>query len=283
MGRANYSYNSKYNITASARTDGSSLFLNDIWGVFPAVSVGWNLAKEDFIAKNAPWLNKFGLRASYGATGTNRIESISSTSLTNSYNPGYSVLSTTSTITGAGSGSVVTAFQVPSVYSNPDLTWETTWQKNLGLDIALLKNRLNLSVDVYESKTDNLLLIDSNLPSTGSTFSWLNVGSLQKRGMEIELSTTNINTKNFNWSTSANYSSNRNKLLDFGSLNEKISNNTTSTTGTTSSYSDVYQTKVGQPLIQMYGYVTDGVWNSQQEITDSKLTTTITNGIQVGG
>lgn len=283
MGRANYSYNSKYNITASARTDGSSLFLNDIWGVFPAVSVGWNLAKEDFIAKNAPWLNKFGLRASYGATGTNRIESISSTSLSNSYNPGYSVLSTTSTITGAGSGSVVTAFQVPSVYSNPDLTWETTWQKNLGLDITLLKNRLNLSVDVYESKTDNLLLIDSNLPSTGSTFSWLNVGSLQNRGMEIELSTTNINTKNFNWSTSANYSSNRNKLLDFGSLNEKISNNTTSTTGTTSSYSDVYQTKVGQPLIQMYGYVTDGVWNSQQEITDSKLTTTITNGIQVGG
>ncbi|WPR71013.1 TonB-dependent receptor [Flavobacterium sp. NG2] len=283
MGRANYSYNSKYNLTASVRTDGSSLFLNDKWGVFPAVSVGWNIAKENFIANNASWLNKFGLRASYGATGNNRIESISTTNLTNSYNPGYSVLTTTSTITGAGSGSVVTAFQVPSVYSNPDLTWETTWQKNFGLDIGLLKNRLNLSFDIYESKTDNLLLLDSNLPSTGSTFSWLNVGSLQNKGLEIELSTTNINTKNFNWSTSANYSTNRNKLLNFGSLNEKISNNTTSTTGTTSSYSDVYQTKVGQPLIQMYGYVTDGVWKSAQEITDSGLTTTITNGIQVGG
>jgi TonB-linked SusC/RagA family outer membrane protein len=287
MGRANYSYDGKYNLTASVRTDGSSLFLNNKWGVFPAVSVGWNIAKENFIADNADWLNKLGLRASYGATGNNRIESVNTSNLINSYNPGYSVLSTTSTITGSGSGSVVSAFQVPSVYSNPDLSWETTWQKNLGVDIAILKNRFNLSVDVYQSKTDNLLLLDSNLPSTGSTYSWLNVGSLQNRGIEVELSTTNINTKNFNWSTSANYSSNRNKLLNFGSLNEKITFNQPAEIGTTTaSYSDYYQTKVGQPLVQMYGYQTDGLWTDATELAAAKaggLTSLLTNDLQLGG
>lgn len=208
MGRVNYSYNGKYNLTASTRTDGSSLFLNKKWGVFPAVSVGWNVAKESFIADKLTWIDKLGLRASYGATGNNRIESVSG--LSNSYNPGFSTFLVTPGIVGSGSGTVLGGVQIPSVYSNPDLTWETTWQKNLGIDFAFLKNRFNLSVDVYQSKTDDLLLLDSNLPSTGSTYSWLNVGSVENKGIEIELSTTNINNKNFSWSTAANFSSNRN-------------------------------------------------------------------------
>lgn len=265
MGRLNYSYDSKYDLSASIRTDGSSIFKNNKWAVFPAVSVGWNIAKENFIANKFSSLDKLKLRASYGATGNNRIQGISG--LTNSYNPGYNVFDYTSYISGSGSGTVTNGLALPNVFPNADLTWETTYQSNLGLDIAMLKNRLNLSVDVYDSNTKNLLLLESSKAFSGAAQSWVNVGSLNNRGIEIELSTTNINKKNFTWNTSANYSRNVNKLTNFGSLTQTVNINSAALLNLgTSSYSDYYITKVGQPLTQMYGYKTAGVWLSQADV-----------------
>ena len=265
MARVMYSYDNKYDFSASIRTDGSSLFKNDKWAFFPAVSLGWNIAKENLIVNNLPWLSKLKLRGSYGATGNNRIETISG--LINSYNPGYNIFDYASYLTGTSSGTVNSGLALPNVFPNEDLTWETTYQTNLGLDFSVLNNRFNLSVDVYNSNTKDLLLLESTRAFSGAPQSWINVGSLNNKGIEIELSTTNISNKKFTWLTSANFSKNINELKDFGSLTSVININSAALLDLgTSSFSDYYITEVGRPLIQLYGYKTDGVWLSQADI-----------------
>lgn len=265
MARVMYSYDNKYDFSASIRTDGSSLFKNDKWAVFPAVSVGWNIAKENFIGSNLSWLSKLKLRGSYGATGNNRVETISG--LINSYNPGYNIFDYASYLTGTSSGTVNSGLALPNVFPNEDLTWETTYQTNLGLDLSVLSNRFNLSVDVYNSNTKDLLLLESTRAFSGAPQSWINVGSLNNKGLEIELSTTNISNKKFTWLTVANFSKNVNELKDFGSLTSVININSAALLDLgTSSFSDYYITEVGRPLTQLFGYKTDGVWLSQADI-----------------
>lgn len=269
MGRINYSYKDKYDLSASIRTDGSSLFSKENqWAVFPAVSVGWNVAKEKFIEDKLDWMNKLKIRGSYGATGNNRIETISN--LTNSYNPSVNIFDYASYITGTGNGSVSTGLALPNVFPNANLTWETTLQTNIGVDLSILKNRFNISVDYYNSNTNDLLLLESTRAFTGAPQSWINVGKLNNKGLEFELSTININKGKFTWSTSANYSRNVNELKDFGTLNrvENINSAALLNLGT-SSFSDYYLTEVGRPLVQLFGYKTDGVWLSQSQINDA--------------
>ncbi len=267
LGRVNYAYKSKYLLSASYRADGSSYFApGNKWGYFPSVSVGWVATEEKFL-QNIPWLNNLKFRGSYGATGNNRIVEFAFVDLL--YNANYPG--------GAGNG-ISTIGQVPSnaVLSNPNITWERTFSYNGGMDISLFKNFITLGLDIYQSKTDQLLLQQAALGFTGVPLFWNNIGSLQNNGVELELTTNNIKRKNFTWSTSANIAQTRNKVIELGA--EALLLNQGERT-------ELYMNKVGAPLIQYFGYKTDGVWLSQADIDESKktLTSSLSNVFVPGG
>lgn len=268
LGRLTYAYQNKYLLSASYRTDGSSYFApGKKWGSFPSVSLGWVLTEEKFMDK-ADWISNLKLRGSYGVTGNNRIVDFAFVDLL--YAANYPL--------GAQTGNSVVG-QVPSrdILSNPDITWERTFQFNGGVDISVFNNVVNLSVDVYQSKTDQLLLKQATMGFTGVPQYWNNIGRLRNRGIEFELTTNNIRKKDLRWTTSANFSHNRNKILNLA--DEKYLTNL-------GERSEIYRNVVGGPLIQYFGYKTDGVWLSQAQIDEAVangLTTSLSNMFVPGG
>ena len=268
LGRVNYAYKNKYLLSTSFRADGSSYFgTGHKWGTFPSVSVGWNATKEKFL-QNINWLSNLKIRGSYGVSGNNRILDFGFLNLL--YPANYPL--------GPGTGNT-TAGQASSttIIANKDITWESTFQSNFGADISLFKNRVSLTVDVYQSKTDRLLLQQSAMAFTGAPLYWNNIGSLKNTGVELELSTINIENKNFKWSTSANFSRTRNKVVELG--NEAFLLNQGERT-------EVYRNKVGDPLVQFFGFKTDGVWLSQADIDAAKakgLSSDLNNVFVPGG
>ncbi|WP_445736589.1 SusC/RagA family TonB-linked outer membrane protein [Mariniflexile sp.] len=268
LGRVNYAYKSKYLLTASYRTDGSTLFdVGNKWGGFPAVSIGWVVSKENFFSEIES-INRLAFRASYGATGNNAI-------------PPFlyqETLNPSNYVTGPGTGSITTGLaNLSNVYSNPLITWERTFQTNLGFDLAMFRNKINLNIDVFESRTEKLLLENSALLITGSSSVITNAGSLKNRGFEVELSTVNARTEAFTWSTDFNISRFKNKITDLGDKDRLISPTIDNRNGLNN------YAIVGETLISFFGYKTDGVWNSNADIAASGLTTTLTNGIVEGG
>lgn len=268
LGRLTYAYKSKYLFSTSLRRDGSSYFgPGNKWGTFPAVSVGWVASQEKFLS-NIVWLNSLKFRGSYGATGNNRIVENAWVDLL--YGANYPF----GTATGTSSPGLISS---SSVIANPDITWERTFQTNFGVDISMIKNRIGLTVDIYNSKTEELLLQQAVMAFTGVQQYWNNLGSLRNRGIEIELITKNIQTKNFRWSTSANLSHNRNEIIELGTeaflLNQ-------------GERSEIYRNQVGKPLVEFLGFRTDGVWLSQAQIDDARtkgLTSTLPAVFTPGG
>ncbi len=252
LGRINYDYQDKYLLSASFRTDGSSYFgPGSKWGSFPSLSVGWVASEETFL-QNIDWMNKLKLRASYGVSGNNRILDFGFIDLL--YSANYPL--------GAGTGNL-TAGQAtsPSIIANSDITWESTFHTNLGLDISILKSKIDLSVDVYQSKTDKLLLQQSSMAFTGVPLFWNNIGSLQNKGFEIELTSRNVAKKDFKWTTSANFAHTENRISELGKEAYLLNQG---------ERTEVYQNKVGDPLIQFFGFKTDGVWLSQADVDKAK-------------
>ena len=252
LARLNYAYKDKYLLSVSLRTDGSSYFGPGYkWGNFPAASVGWKVNNESFMS-NVNWVSKLLLRASYGISGNNRIgDFLFVSSLTNA-----------NYISGAGTGTNVPGLAPnPNIQSNPEITWESTYQTNVGFDLSMFKNRVNISVDAYESKTDKLLLNQPTMAFTGVPLVINNIGSMNNKGIEFELSSTNIKTRDFKWTTSANISHTENEVRELGKETYLRSQG---------ERTEVYQTKVGDPLVQFYGFKTDGVWLSQAQIDEAK-------------
>jgi len=264
LGRFNYSYLSKYMLSTSFRTDGSSYFgPGKKWGTFPSVSVGWTMDKEKFMS-NVKAISKLKWRLSYGVSGNNRILDFGFLELLYPANYAY----------GNGTGNTTPGQATsPTIRSNPDITWERTFQKNLGLDISLFKNKIGFTIDCYQSKTDRLLLQQSAMAFTGVPLSWNNIGSLQNMGIELQMNTNNINNAHFKWITSGNISHTKNKILELGNeaylLYEGERN-------------ELYKNIVGGPLIQFYGFKTNGIWLSQQEIAASGLTSPFRDAFNEG-
>lgn len=268
LGRVNYEFKSKYLLSASFRTDGSSYFgPGNKWGSFPSVSVGWVASDESFL-KNVNWLDKLKFRASYGVSGNNRILDYGFVDLMFSSN--YPL--------GSGIGNLVAGQATsPTIISNKDITWENTFQTNLGLDVSILKNKIDFSVDVYQSKTDKLLLQQSAMAFIGVPLFWNNIGSLQNKGIELELLTRNVSSTNFKWTTSLNFSHTQNKILELGKEAYLLNQG---------ERTEVYQNKVGDPLIQYFGFKTDGVWLSQVDVDKAKangIKSNLTNYFIPGG
>lgn len=196
FGRVNYNFAGKYYAEFNLRADGSSRFgANHQWGYFPSAGVSWRLKEEDFL-KNSTVISDFKLRGSIGVTGNqNNINDFASRGLW-----------------GAGANYQNNPGTVPFQLANPDLKWESTRQVNIGLDLSLFKDRLTFSADVYDKYTSDLLL---NLPlatATGFTAILENAGEMSNKGFELSISSTQINRKDFRWTSSFNFSRNINKI-----------------------------------------------------------------------
>ncbi len=248
LGRINYSFKSKYLLSTSFRADGSSKFApGKKWGYFPSVSVGWIASKEKFL-EDVTWIDNLKFRGSYGAVGNNNISDF--LWLDQLYLANYP--------TGTGNGtSTLGVAPSTTILSNPGITWERTFSYNGGIDLTMFKNVVTIGLDVYQSKTDHLLLLQAALGTTGVPQVINNIGRLQNNGIELEITTNNYRGKNFRWSTMANISHTKNKLLQLGNETQLLN---------TGERLDGYLNQVGGPLIQYYGLQTDGIWLSQADV-----------------
>jgi len=248
LGRLNYDYMGKYLASVSFRSDGSSKFAQGHkWSSFPGASAGWRVSEEPFM-KSLSGVSNFKLRFSYGVTGNN---SIPQYSYMNSMNAANYVL-------GSGTGSSVQGMASTDPFlGNSLIKWEQTQEANYGIDMGFIRNRFSVSIDYYNSTSIQLLLQQPTMLITGHKTAWNNIGKVQNRGLEIELNTTNITNKKFKWTTSANFSTDKNKLLSLGGQDQLIM---------TGARGDTYIAIVGQPSIQYYGYKTDGVYTTFDEV-----------------
>nr|WP_157618632.1 SusC/RagA family TonB-linked outer membrane protein [Spirosoma spitsbergense] len=249
LARVNYGYQDKYLLTASFRSDGSSRFgANKRYGFFPSAALAWRISEEAFL-KNSRVVSDLKLRATYGLTGNQ--DGIGNY-------PAYSLLSSQNYVFG----NLVSTGIGPSQIANPDLSWETTAQTDFGLDVGLFNNRITLTTDVYLKQTRDLLLAVTIPSTSGYSSAIKNLGRVENRGVELSISSRNID-KAFKWSTDFNLSANRNKVLDLGGSNQifagqvaNIGQNITSGI-----------IRVGEPLGSFFGYVTDGLYQTTDELT----------------
>lgn len=246
FGRAFYSFDDRYLLTATLRRDGSSRFADgNRWGWFPSAALAWKISNESFL-KESKTINNMKFRLGWGKVGNENIQ-----------NYGYtSTMSSVATIWGTGLLSGNTA--------NPDLQWETTSSVNVGFDLNLFRNRIELIVEWYNKETDNLLLL-MPLPAyvgtsgQGSTTPpWVNIGSIRNRGFEVTLNTFNIDKKDFSWKSNFVFSSNRNKVLSLDMESSIVD----ATMSRGSETSIITRTAVGQPIGQFYGYKVIGRFES---------------------
>jgi len=248
LGRANYSYRSKYFLTASFRADASSKFARqNRWGYFPSAALSWRMSAEPFM-KNMRFIDDAKLRISYGETGNNRVGNFS-------YLPSFNMNTTEGYSFNNGT-------PLPMItqgnLGNANLKWETTRQFNIGYDLSLFKKRVELTAEVYRKTTVDLLL-NADLPyTTGYSTVFNNIGSIRNQGLEITLNTVNISSKNFTWTTNFNIAFNKNKIL---SLAENQQNRLTPLRWEFA-YQEVplYIAQVGKPAALFYGYVADGLY-----------------------
>ncbi len=238
FGRVFYSYDDRYLLTATIRRDGSSKFNKDNrWGWFPSVALAWRASQESFL-RDITWMNNAKLRAGWGATGNQNVDQWATIAL----------LSFKNTPWGTG----VLTGNTP----NTDLTWETTHSYNLGLDLGFLDNRIEVVADLYYKKTKNLLLqvqLPAYIGSSGqgaASNPWQNIGSLENKGFELTVNTTNITNRNFQWTTNLVFSLNRNKVL---SLDTETATLEKSFQPSSTNFI-VTKTAVGQPIGQFWGY-----------------------------
>ena len=244
FGRVQYSYGDRYVLQASLRGDGSSrLGADNRWGIFPAASAAWRISNEPFWNEDF-FMNLFKIRASYGVNGNNRISSTAALNLLGSAN--YS-----------SDGALINGY-APTGVENRNLGWERTTSWNVGVDFGFWDNRLLLSAEYYDKLTNDLLYQVSVPATLGVAKYWDNVGSIRNRGVELEITSHNIDRKNFTWTTVLNVSYNNNVVESLGDDNSTIYG------GWSSSKTQVLM--VGQPIGAYYMYDAVGVYQTQDDL-----------------
>jgi len=246
FGRLNYAYGDKLLATFTIRADGSSKFPKENrWGTFPSGALAYRLSNEKFI-EDLNLFSSLKVRVGYGLTGNDRV------------NP-YQYLTTFSNYSTVLNGSGILQVGIePSVLSNNDLKWESTAQFDLGLDMGFLKDRITASVDLYSKKTTDLLL---NVPIGqwwGFNTQLINAGSMQNRGIELSVTTNNIRSKDFSWSSTLNFAYNKQKCLDLAPGVSVISTNTANPSGVVSAR-EFTRLEPGKELGVIYGFKYIGV------------------------
>ncbi|SEJ48757.1 TonB-linked outer membrane protein, SusC/RagA family [Dyadobacter sp. SG02] len=236
MLRLNYDYKDKYLVTVTARRDGSTRFgENHKYGTFPGVALAWNISNEDFL-KSVSWLDQLKIRASYGSTGNQGISPYQTQGL----------LSRTSYAWGTAAAYGYR----PNTIGNPDLKWESSATRNIGLDFSLFAGRVSGSLELYQTNTTDLLLSDQLPTSIGFNAVTRNVGETRNRGIEIGVSTVNVNSKSgFKWTTDFTFYKNSEAIISL--YNGKIDD-----TGN--------RWFIGKPLNSYYDYKKLGIWQTNE-------------------
>ncbi|QJD97232.1 TonB-dependent receptor [Mucilaginibacter robiniae] len=244
LARFNYNFNSKYILTAFGRWDGASqLAPGHKWDFFPSLSLAWRLDQENFI-KKISWIDELKLRAGVGITGNAAIGPYSTEGVLQTlyYTYGSSVQ--------PGYVSSDASLANPISFPNPQLGWEHTRQYNLGIDFNVLKGRVNGALDLYTSRTTDLLLLRNILSINGYTTSLTNVGETANKGFEITLNTVNIKSRDFNWTSTLNFGANKDRIVSLAN-------------GKVNDINNLWF--IGQRLNVYYDYVKDRIWQNTPE------------------
>ncbi|KAB7727361.1 SusC/RagA family TonB-linked outer membrane protein [Rudanella paleaurantiibacter] len=253
MLRLNYSYDGRYLLTLTARRDGYSGFgAGRKYGTFPSVAVGWNLAREPFMS-NVPFLTNLKLRASYGLNGNQAVSP-------------YQALATLATRSYITTSGAVLPGYVPSRLANEELGWESTRSLNLGLDFGMLGNRIQGSIDVYQKNTQDLLL--NRIISSVQGFNRIiqNIGKTANKGIELAVTSTNLNRNGFTWTTNTNGSYNINRIVDlYGDGRDDQANGWF----------------IGKPVRTIFDLQYDGIFRSPDEVAASPQKTALPGYVRI--
>lgn len=267
LGRADYSYLSKYILNASLRAEGSSKFLGkNKWGYFPSFGVAWNMDREKFMAGAKPVISSSKLRFTYGASGNDRVgyyDAFDQLAYTRNGYPFNNSLNV---------GSISN-----STLRNEDLRWETTYGMDLGYEIGFFKDRIRLEATLYQKKTKDLLYRVILSPSSGYGSASKNIGSLENRGIEFELNTLNVRSKNFQWRTSFNISTNKNRITYL----QEDARNMPFPVNFESNFGNLYYQYVGRSTGMMVGYVFDGLYQLSDFYNPAPGVYTLKEGIPI--
>lgn len=242
FGRINYDFDHRYSIGATFRADGSSKFSeSNRWGYFPSAAASWTISNEPWMKGATDWLDQLKIRYSFGTAGNNNIPS------------GMIAKTFAASSSGTWMSQSSTYWMAGRVLNNPDLRWETTYTHNIGLDFSFWGGKINGSMEVYQNDTKDLL-INFPIPGSGYESQYRNIGSTRNRGAELTLNMPLIQKKDVSLMISGNISYNKNEVISLGGLSQIESQSYWASTeiGTD------YMVQVGQPLGNMYGYVSDG-------------------------
>ena len=242
FGRVNYDYLHRYSVGVTLRADGSSKFARgNRWGFFPSAALSWTISNEPFM-EGVNGIEQLKLRYSFGTAGNNNI-------------PSGQLVKQYSSVNTVWLSQSPNYWMAGKVMNNPDLTWETTYTHNIGLDFSFFKGALSGSIEAYQNDTKDLLI---NFPITGSGYDsqYRNIGSTRNRGVELTLNAPVVSTKNFSLNIGGNIAYNKNVVTDLGGL-ESI---TAQSYWASTEIGDDYIVQVGQPLGNMYGYRNDGFY-----------------------
>lgn len=237
-GRLEYDYDSRYYLTVSGRADGSSVFgKNNKWGYFPAVSVAWNAYKEEFVIDHLPVISNLKFRGSYGTVGNQPPTPYES--MPTAYERDYLI-----------NGKKEIGY-VPGIrLSNPDLKWETSTQLNLAVDFGFFKNRLSGTVEVYNTDTSDLLIVEKLDQSTGYTEKYSNIGAVNNKGLEVSLNSELIKKKDFNLNLGMSFTKNKNSIVKIYGNGDDVANSWF----------------IGQPIDVYYQYKANGLYQIGENI-----------------
>jgi TonB-dependent starch-binding outer membrane protein SusC len=242
--RVNYTYDQKYLFTVTGRVDGSSKFSADNrYAFFPSAAAGWMISEEDFM-QNSQIISSLKLRASWGQTGNSEI-------------PNYQGEAGLGNYTAIFNGSRNVGVGVQRL-ANPDLRWERNTQIDIGLEVGLFDNRVSLEADIYRRVSDDMLLSRPVPRSSGYATVTENIGSMENRGIELSLTTFNINTADFFWSTNFNWSTNRNEVLRLHGGSDIFTGGGVHGGGAGSIIRE------GYPVNSFMGYIHLGTWNTDE-------------------
>ncbi len=250
MIRGNYGYNDKYLLTASLRYDGASQLADGHkWASFPSLALAWRIEQEEFMS-NLKVISNLKLRLGYGVTGNAAIDAYDTKGalMSNYYN-----WSTVNSSLGYVSSDPSARNPVPM--ANQDLSWERTSQYNLGIDFGVLNSRISGSIDIYKTRTEDLLMLKTIPSLTGYTSTWDNVGVTEGSGIDLQINTVNIKNENFIWTTNISWSKDKSEIV------ELVNGNTEDITNAWF---------VGKDINVYYDYVYDGIWKTSEATEAAK-------------
>ena len=264
FGRVSWDWNETYMATATLRYDGSSIFTDGKrWGIFPSVSAGWVISNEPFMESTHSWMDFLKFRASWGQNGNNRISKyqyLATIALSgDAGDAGYKFGSDMATSVAGTPNTGAYANIVP----NPDLTWETSEQLDLGFDARFLKSRLGLNFDWYKKTTKDWLISGNLLAIYGTNPAAINGGDVENTGIEIALTWNDRINKDFSYNFGVNFATNKNKVTRIANDNHYI-NGPSGVLSQGTEY--IYRAEEGKPIGYFFGMSYSGIWQNQAEI-----------------